>query len=47
MTTEPVPLPPDEDFVNLLARVRGGDDDAAAELVVAMSGPCSAASAAG
>jgi RNA polymerase sigma-70 factor (ECF subfamily) len=33
MATEPVPLPPDDDFAGLLARVRGGDDDAAAELV--------------
>ena len=33
MTTEPGPQPPDDDFAGLLARVRGGDDAAAAELV--------------
>jgi RNA polymerase sigma factor (sigma-70 family) len=33
MVAEPVSLPPDEDFLCLLARVRGGDDAAAGELV--------------
>src|SRR5262245_44508831 len=33
MATDPVPLPPDDDFADLLARVRGGDDAATAELV--------------
>jgi len=33
MATEPVPLPPDEDFAALLARVRDGDEAATAELV--------------
>jgi len=33
MTTEPLAPLPDDDFTNLLARVRGGDDLAAAELV--------------
>jgi RNA polymerase sigma factor (sigma-70 family) len=33
MATEPLALPPDDDFAKLLARVRGGDDLAAAELV--------------
>jgi RNA polymerase sigma factor (sigma-70 family) len=33
MATESVPLPPHEDFAALLARVRGGDDAATAELV--------------
>jgi RNA polymerase sigma-70 factor (ECF subfamily) len=33
MVTEPLALQPDDDFANLLARVRGGDDLAAAELV--------------
>lgn len=30
---QPPPLPPEDDFLNLLARVRGGDEAAAAELV--------------
>ena len=30
---QPTSLPPDHDFLDLLARVRGGDDSAAAELV--------------
>jgi RNA polymerase sigma factor (sigma-70 family) len=33
MATEAVQSPPDDDFAGLLARVRGGDDVAAAELV--------------
>src|SRR5262245_47620046 len=33
MATEPVCLPPNDDFADLLARVRGGDDAATAELV--------------
>lgn len=33
MPTEPLASPPDDDFLDLLARVRGGDDLAAAELV--------------
>jgi DNA-directed RNA polymerase specialized sigma24 family protein len=33
MATEPAPLPPNDDFADLLARVRGGDDAATAELV--------------
>jgi RNA polymerase sigma factor (sigma-70 family) len=33
MVIEPVSLPPDKDFLDLVARVRGGDDSAAAELV--------------
>jgi RNA polymerase sigma factor (sigma-70 family) len=33
MATEPLASQPDSDFLNLLARVRGGDDLAAAELV--------------
>ena len=33
MVTESLALQPDDDFANLLARVRGGDDLAAAELV--------------
>ena len=33
MVIEPVSLPPDNDFLDLVARVRGGDDSAAAELV--------------
>lgn len=33
MATESAPLPPDDDFAVLLARVRGGDDVATAELV--------------
>jgi len=33
MASEPVSTPPDDDFAILLARVRGGDDGAAADLV--------------
>jgi RNA polymerase sigma factor (sigma-70 family) len=33
MATESLSIPPDDDFLGLLARVRGGDDAAAAELV--------------
>jgi len=33
MATEPVPVQTDDDFAGLLARVRGGDDDAVAKLV--------------
>ena len=32
-SSESLSLPPDDDFLELLARVRGGDDSAAAELV--------------
>lgn len=33
MVPGPLSIPPDNDFLDLLSRVRGGDDDAAAELV--------------
>jgi RNA polymerase sigma factor (sigma-70 family) len=33
MVIEPLSLPPDNDFLDLVARVRGGDDSAAAALV--------------